>query len=157
MFWLSLLLFVIAAVTAFGLFGYGGRTLADGGRAGLLRGLAALCGGAACALYGWGLLSVAGAVLSAQDGGTDSAPPQVCRTPGWWERHQKGVETVDHSVRFVPLGFVCGTSDGKSYDTGHVPGYVNPAALGLALGGTGCAVAAGYATELRARRAGALE
>lgn len=84
MFLPSLLLVVIAAVTAFGLLGYGGRTLADNGRAGLLRSLAAFCGAGACALYGWGLLYVGGAVLTAQDGGTDSAPPQSCRTPGWW-------------------------------------------------------------------------
>ncbi|MDT9701544.1 hypothetical protein RMT89_38190 [Streptomyces sp. P17] len=108
-------------------------------------------GAGACALYGWGLLFVGGAVLTAEDGGTDSSPPQSCRTPGWWERHQRGSEIVDYSVRFVPLGFVCETSDGGSYDNGDVPGYVNPAALGLALAGAGCAVAAGYATEVRAR------
>ncbi|MDT9700783.1 hypothetical protein RMT89_34160, partial [Streptomyces sp. P17] len=55
MFWLILLFVVIAAVTAVGLLGYGGTTLADSGRAGLLRGLAALCGAGTCALYGWGL------------------------------------------------------------------------------------------------------
>lgn len=60
-------------------------------------------------------------------------------------------------MRFVPLGFVCETSDGGSYGNGDVPAYVNPGALGLALGGAGCAVGAGYATELRARRSGGFE
>ncbi|MDQ0601449.1 hypothetical protein QF037_005794 [Streptomyces canus] len=90
--------------------------------------------------------------MTAQDGGTDSAPPQSCRTPGWWERHEQGIEIVDWSVSYVPLGFVCETSDGGSYDNGDVPGYVNPAALGLALTAAGCAVGSKYATELRTRK-----
>ncbi|MDF3150229.1 hypothetical protein PBV88_56110, partial [Streptomyces sp. T21Q-yed] len=104
-----------------------------------------------CALYAWGLLAVCGAVMVAEDGGTDSAPPRSCRTAGWWERHQQGIEIVDYKVTYVPLGFVCETSDGGSYDNGDVPGYVNPAALGLALTAAGGAIGSGYASELRAR------
>jgi hypothetical protein len=118
----------------------------------LLRSAAALAGALAAAMYALGLLGVLGAVMVAQDGGTDSAPPQSCRTPGWWERHQQGIEIVDHSVRFVPLGFVCETSDGGSYDNGDVPGFVNPGVAGFALVGAGAAIASGYVTELRARR-----
>lgn len=155
--WLSLLFFVIAAITAVALTGHGFGRLADRGlrRSGLpviLRGVAALTGAAALALYAFGLLGVIGAIMTAQDGGTDSAPPQSCRTAGWWERHEQGIEIVDWSVSYVPLGFVCETSDGGSYDNGDVPGYVNPAALGLALAAAGCAVGSGYATELRARK-----
>lgn len=155
--WLSLLFFVIAAITAVALTGHGFGLLADRGvrRSGLpviLRGVAALTGAAAFALYAFGLLGVIGAIMTAQDGGTDSAPPQSCRTAGWWERHEQGIEIVDWSVSYVPLGFVCETSDGGSYDNGDVPGYVNPAALGLALTAAGCAVGSGYATELRARK-----
>lgn len=155
--WLSLLFFVIAAITAVALTGHGFGRLADRGlrRSGLpviLRGVAALTGAAAFALYAFGLLGVIGAIMTAQDGGTDSAPPQSCRTAGWWERHEQGIEIVDWSVSYVPLGFVCETSDGGSYDNGDVPGYVNPAALGLALTAAGCAVGSGYATELRARK-----
>ncbi|MCX5333792.1 MULTISPECIES: hypothetical protein [unclassified Streptomyces] len=155
--WLSLLLFVIAAITAVALTGQGFGRLADRGirRSGLpviLRSLAALAGAAAVALYALGLLGVIGAIMTAQDGGTDSAPPQSCRTAGWWERHEQGIEIVDWSVSYVPLGFVCETSDGGSYDNGDVPGYVNPAALGLALTAAGCAVGSGYATELRTRK-----
>jgi hypothetical protein len=155
--WLSMLFLVIAVIVAFGLTGYGVGRLADRGvrRSGLpvlLRSAAALAGALAAAMYALGLLGVLGAVMVAQDGGTDSAPPQSCRTPGWWERHQQGIEIVDHSVRFVPLGFVCETSDGGSYDNGDVPGFVNPGVAGFALVGAGAAIASGYVTELRARR-----
>ncbi|WDF38412.1 hypothetical protein PBV52_17200 [Streptomyces sp. T12] len=153
---LILLFVVVAVIGAVGLCGYGGRTLADHGlrRASapaVLRGVAALAGAGGCALYAWGLLAVCGAVMVAEDGGTDSAPPRSCRTAGWWERHQQGIEIVDYKVTYVPLGFVCETSDGGSYDNGDVPGYVNPAALGLALTAAGGAIGSGYASELRAR------
>lgn len=147
---------LIAVIAAVGLCGYGSRTLADHGirRASapvVLRGLAALAGAGACALYAWGLLAVCGAVLAAEDGGTDSAPTPSCRTPGWSERHLQGVDIVDYTVTYVPLGFVCETSDGGRYDNGAVPGYVNPAVTGLALTAAGCAIGAGYSAELRAR------
>ena len=151
-----LLFVVIAVITAFGLCGYGARTLADRraqrtGASGLLRGLAALAGAGVCVMYAWGLLAVMGAVMTAEDGGTDSSPPRSCRTAGWSERHLQGIEIVGYRVTYVPLGFVCETSDGGSYDNGDVPGYVNPAVLGLALTAAGCAIGAGYASELRAR------
>ncbi|MGW6906516.1 hypothetical protein [Streptomyces sp. NPDC054940] len=158
MFLLLLLFLVVTSIVAVGLCGYGGSTLAEHGirRSSVpvrLRGFAALAGAGACALYAWGLLAVCGAVLTAEDGGADSSPPQSCRTQGWWERHQQGIEIVGHSVSYVPLGFVCETSDGGSYDNGDVPGYVNPGVVGLALTGAGCAIGAGYASELRARAA----
>ncbi|MFJ8533152.1 hypothetical protein [Streptomyces sp. NPDC093591] len=156
MFLLILLFAVVAVIVAVGLCGYGGRTLSDHGlrRAGapaVLRGVAALAGAGACALYAWGLLAVCGAVMTAEDGGTDSSPPRSCRTAGWSERHQQGIEIVDYKVTYVPLGFVCETSDGGSYDNGDVPGYVNPAVLGLGLTAAGGAIGSGYASELRAR------
>ncbi|MFF4052105.1 hypothetical protein ACFYZ5_36245 [Streptomyces chartreusis] len=156
MFLLILLFVLIAVITAIGLAGHGIRTLADRrerrtGVPGTLRGIAALAGAGAFALYAWGLLAVCGAVMVAEDGGTDSAPPQSCRTPGWWERHERGIEITDHKVTYMPLGFVCETSDGGSYDTGDVPGYVNPGVPALALTAAGCAIGAGYVTELRAR------
>lgn len=154
---LNLLFVLVAAVVSFALAGYGFARLAErgvwrGDPDALLRGLGALFGAVAAGLCAWGLLIVVGAVLTAEDGGTDSAPPQSCRTAGWWERHQRGVEIVDHSVSYLPLGFVCETSDGGSYDNGDVPGYLNPALLGFALAGAGCAISAGYVSEMRARR-----
>lgn len=154
MWFLSLLFLVIAAVTVFGLVGYVCSVLARRGERRVeptmaLRMSAALAGAAAIAVYAWGLLHVAGSLMEAEDGGTDSAPARPCRTSGWLERHERGIEISGYSVSYVPLGFVCETSDGGSYDI--VPGYVDPAAVGFALAGAGCAVSAGYVTELRAR------
>jgi len=154
---LNLLFVLVAAVLAFALAGYGFGRLAECGvrRAELpilLRGLGGLAGAVAAALYAWGLLIVVGAIVTARDGGTDSAPPQSCRTAGWWERHERGVDIVDYSVSYIPLGFVCETSDGGTYDNGDVPGYLNPALLGFALAGAGCVISAGYVSERRARR-----
>lgn len=156
---LLILLFVLVlVVTGVALFGHGCGLLAERGilRASLpvwLRALAALCGAVAAGVYACGLLIVVLSTLSAEDGGTDSSPARPCRTAGWWERHQRGVEIVGHSVSFVPLGFVCETSDGGRYDNGDVPEFVNPGTLGFALAGAGCAVGSGYATRLAARGA----
>ncbi|MCT9084790.1 hypothetical protein [Streptomyces fulvoviolaceus] len=116
-----------------------------------LRRLAVLAGAVAAAAYAWGLLHVAGAVMEAEDGGTDSAPIRPCRTAGWPERERGGAGIVDYSVSFVPLGFACETQGGGSYTTEHVPAYVNPVALGCALAAAGLGVSSGYASELRAR------
>ncbi|MER5993073.1 hypothetical protein [Streptomyces viridosporus] len=158
--WLVALLFaVMMVVCCFGLVGYGFGSVADGlagrkeRRPAVLRGTAALAGACALAVYTWGLLGIAGAWMEAEDGGTDSAPVRSCRTPGWLERSAAGVEITGYRVSVVPLGFVCETSDGGSYDNGDVPGYVNPAALGLALAAAVCAVSAGYASERGARAA----
>ncbi|MET9383444.1 hypothetical protein ABZY09_20830 [Streptomyces sp. NPDC002928] len=153
---LNLLFIVIAAVIVFGLVGYGCGVLARHGvrRAGpivALRALGALSGAVAVGVYALGLLGVVGALLAAEDGGADSAPVQSCRTSGWLGRHERGIDIVDYSVSYVPLRFVCETSDGGSYDNGDVPGYVNPVALGFALAGAGCALSAGYVSERRAR------
>jgi hypothetical protein len=152
---LLLLLFIPAGlVTAFAFVGHGFATL---GRFGLRRAgrevwfrcLASFLGAVAVALYTWGLLLVAGAVLEAEDGGTDSSPLRPCRTPGQWER---ALTVVDYTVDYVPLRFVCETTDGGSYVAESVPGYVNPAVLGFALAATGCAGAAAFEPERRARR-----
>ncbi|MFF0445701.1 hypothetical protein ACFYT4_04625 [Streptomyces sp. NPDC004609] len=107
----------------------------------LFRGLAALLGAVAVAVYTWGMLHVSSSVLSAEDGGTDSSPIPSCRTPGWKERTEaNGI--IDYSVDYVPLRFVCETNDGGSYATDSVPGYVNPTVLVLALAATVCVGAA---------------
>lgn len=60
---------------------------------------------------------------------------------------------VDYTVSYVPLGFVCETTGGGGYDSGSVPGYVNPAALGFGLAGV-AAVAAGRRAAVSRSAAG---
>jgi hypothetical protein len=149
--YLLLLLIPAGLVVPFAFAGYGFGTL---GRVGLrhadrqvwLRSLAALLGAGAAALYAWGLLGVGGAVLDAEDGGTDSAPLRPCRTPGQWER---ALHVVDYTVDYVPLRFVCVTKDGGSYAAEAVPGYVNPGVVGFALAGVVCAGTAAFASQRR--------
>lgn len=151
---LLLLLIPAGLVTTCALLGYG---LSGLGRAGLrrtdrrawLRSAAALLGAVAAGLYTWGLLLVAGAVLEAEDGGTDSAPLRPCRTPGEWER---ALTVIDYSVDYVPLRFVCETTGGGSYSAEVVPGHVNPTVLLVALAAAGCAVGARLNPAGRARR-----
>ncbi|MFE9636191.1 hypothetical protein [Streptomyces sp. NPDC006463] len=150
---LLLLLIPAGLVAAFGFFGYGLVTLGRIGRRRTgppvwQRGLAALLAGVAAAFYTWGLLHVAGAVVDAEDGGTDSSPLRPCRTPGQWER---ALTVVDYTVDYVPLRFVCETTGGGRYAAESVPGYVNPAVLGFALAAAVCAGAAAVGSERRAR------
>ncbi|MFD7293320.1 hypothetical protein ACFV9W_08535 [Streptomyces sp. NPDC059897] len=140
--------FLGSLVGACALLGYGCGQLS--GKRDALRGAAALAGAVAAALYAWGLLGVAGAVLTAEDGGTGSSPVIPCRTGDMG----RDAHIVDYTVRYVPLGFVCETSDGRgSYATDDVPGYVNPGAALFGLSAVVGAVGVGYRGELRARRA----
>ncbi|OIJ64381.1 hypothetical protein WN71_029500 [Streptomyces mangrovisoli] len=150
-----LLLFIPAGVVLTCFFiGYG---LGSIGRVGVraadrrmwLRTAGALLGAVAVALYTWGLLCVAGAVLDAEDGGTDSSPLRPCRTPGQSER---ALTVVDYSVAYVPLRFVCETDDGGSYTADSVPPHLNPAVLGAGLAAAGCALAAAWDQERHAGR-----
>jgi hypothetical protein len=106
-----------------------------------------LLGDVAAALYPWGLLHVASAVVEAEDGGTNSSPLRPCRTPGHWER---ALSVVNYTVDYVPLRFVRETKDGRSYAAESVPGYVNPAVLCFALAAAVCAVAAVLESQRRA-------
>lgn len=107
-------------------------------RADWLRGVAVAAGLVAGGAYLLGLAAVGVAVLDAEDGGTDSAPYRPCRTEGWLERSAQGIDIVDYSVGYVPLAFRCETSDGGVYDSGDVPEWVNPVAVGGALLAAGC-------------------
>ncbi|MGC9377500.1 hypothetical protein [Streptomyces sp. MH13] len=110
--------------------------------------VAGVAGGAAVLLYLWGLLCVGFAAMEAEDGGTGSAPPRPCRTGVPPELSGR---VIDHSVSYLPLRFSCETTDGDAYDSADVPGYVNPGVAVLALTAVAGAVAAGCASELRAR------
>ncbi|NEB04891.1 hypothetical protein [Streptomyces sp. SID13726] len=151
MFLLIPLLILVLVVTGCGLLGYGAGRTADcfarlGDLPSGLRGVAALAGAVAAAVYAWGLLHVGGAVLDAEDGGANSSPILPCRSD------ERAAHVTDYSVSFIPLDFVCETNDGDSYPTDDVPAYITPVAVGLALAAAGCAVSSGYVTELRARR-----
>ncbi|RDG39042.1 hypothetical protein [Streptomyces corynorhini] len=146
----SLLLLLLPAglITVFVLAGYGFGRL---GRVGLrhadttlwLRSASALLIAGAAAVYTWGLLHVAGAVVQAEDGGTNSSPMLPCRSSA------RAESVIDYTVDYVPLQFVCLTSDAGRYDSRSVPGYVNPVALTLALAGVvvGSALALGSGEE----------
>ncbi|GAA3794989.1 hypothetical protein ACFS5L_30705 [Streptomyces phyllanthi] len=144
----------VAAVFAF--VGYGLRTLDREGLRGSgpgpgLRALGALAGAGAAAVYVWGLLHVVGSVVEAEDGGTNSSPIRPCRMPG---READVVHVVDYSVQYMPLRFVCEDGDGDGYASDDVPGYINPVVVALALTGAALAIAAGFASEHRARAGG---
>ncbi|MFG2318357.1 hypothetical protein [Streptomyces tendae] len=154
MFLVLLLVVVVAVVTAVGLTGHGASVLAarrarGPGAGPAPRALAAFAGAAAVAVYAWGLLHVTGAVMES-NGGAGSAPAPPCRTPG---NEERALHVIDQSVSFLPLGFVCETTDGGAYTSDDVPGYVNPGAAALALTAVACAVAAGRAAGPRTRAA----
>ncbi|MCF6524240.1 hypothetical protein [Streptomyces sp. JJ36] len=145
--------FLAGVAAVLGFLGYGIQTLVRHGvrRSGavpVLRAGAAFAGAVATAVYLWGTLYVAGAVLEAEDGGAGSAPLPPCRIAG---REEEVGHVIDYTVDFVPLRFFCETSDGGGYATHDVPGYVNPAAASLALTAASLAIAAGFASERRAR------
>ncbi|MGY0023897.1 hypothetical protein [Streptomyces sp. cg35] len=122
----TFLVLIVALIAACSFLGFGVSTLGRADRR--AAGWAGLAAAAACALYAWGALHVAGAVMDAEDGGTGSAPLRPCRSgpqvadPGYLGYH----------VDFVPLRFVCETKGGGEYVADTVPPYVNPALLGLA-------------------------
>ncbi|MFC9601982.1 hypothetical protein ACFTTN_00755 [Streptomyces niveus] len=135
-----LLFIVVGLIAVFALAGYGFGGL---GRAGLrhadaavwLRSLIALLGCVAAALYTWGLIHVAGAVAQAEDGGTSSSPSPPCRSS------PQAAHVIGYTVDYVPLRFVCETTESGGFDAKSVPGYVNPAALGFALASVACGAA----------------
>lgn len=148
---LIVLIVVVGSVVVFGLTYHGLGALARRGkrnpsRTGVLWWFAVVTGAALIALYAWGMLAVGFAVLDAEDGGVDSSPFRPCRTPGW-----EGRDIVAYKADFLPVRFVCETSDGGSYVTESVPDYVNPGLLGLALATAGFGVSATLGSKSRAR------
>ncbi|MFD5265462.1 hypothetical protein [Streptomyces sp. NPDC058335] len=139
---LLLLIFPGGLIAAFAFTGYAFGSL---GRVGLraadrtvwLRGAAALVAAVASLLYTWGLLHLVGAVVEAAEDGTESAPLSDCVPSGQEERAST---VVDYTVSYVPLRFVCETSDGGSYTSDTVPDYVNPGVLVLGLTAAGVAL-----------------
>jgi hypothetical protein len=149
------LLFLLPAapVAAFGLFGYAfGRRGAWRSGVDRLRSTAAVLGAAATCVYGLGLLGLAGAVMDAEDGGVDSAPLLPCRVPGDPER---AMHVTGYTVGYLPVRFVCETSNGDDYAPETAPGWVGTAAAGLALAAAAAACGAAAAGARPARRGAA--
>ncbi|MEU3494380.1 hypothetical protein ABZ747_12920 [Kitasatospora cineracea] len=91
--------------------------------------LALLLSGAALLVLGLVLLHLAGAVFTAEEGGTDSSPMRPCRIPGKPAEH-----VIDYRIDLVPaVGFSCVLTDGSSYGTDEVPAHLTPLAAGLGL------------------------
>ncbi|MFJ9641512.1 hypothetical protein ACWEPM_19140 [Streptomyces sp. NPDC004244] len=124
--------FVFAARAVGVLARAGGLRRADNGAWSRLAGHARAA--VAVAVYAWGLLYVTGAVMSAEDGGTNPVPLPPCRTAGW-EYRAEGI--VGYRVGYLPLRFVCEVDDIGDYAT-SVPGYVNPAVFLLVLAAADC-------------------
>ncbi|MFK0259423.1 hypothetical protein [Streptomyces sp. NPDC090445] len=104
----------------------------------------------AVGVYAWGLLCVTGAVVSAEDGGTNSIPILPCRTPGW-EYRAEGIS--GYRVEYVPLRFVCEADDVGDYTT-SVPDYVNPVFFFLGLGAAACLTVAALDSDGSGEQAG---
>ncbi|MFD5709318.1 hypothetical protein ACFWHW_02820 [Streptomyces pharetrae] len=152
MVFLSLLLLLVCALAVFGFLGYGGQTFAGGLRRQslpeVLRGGSAIAAAVAAGAYGWGLVGVTGALVDAQDGGTGSAPVRACRTAG----QRADGQVTGYRVDWLPIRFVCETSDGGSFGSGAVPAYVTPLVLGFGPAAAGGAVCSAWVVEVRVRQ-----
>ncbi|MFE7414319.1 hypothetical protein [Streptomyces laurentii] len=110
---------LVAALTAFGLAGYGFRTIGRGGPAGVARGGAALAGALAAVAYAWGLGS-----LVRDESGT----AQACQDANRALFGQVGA----FEVSYLPPALDCRLSGGGSYPAA-VPGFVTPVMTGCAV------------------------
>lgn len=110
---------------------------------GRLRAAALLVGAGAVAVYAWGLLNLAYAVMRAEDGGTGASPIESCREVG-----PQVASMVDgYGVSLFPMHFECHLTGGGSYVTSSVPGYVTPATVALGLIAVICAALATRTAE----------
>lgn len=114
----------VALVAVPGLLGYGIVTLARRSRASLadraLRCLAALAAAAAIGVYAAGALSMFQDETAANQACAEAVGPALAGRIDGYE------------TSFVPLRFACRVDGADSYEV-FVPGWTNPAALGLAV------------------------
>ncbi|MGK5627564.1 hypothetical protein [Streptomyces sp. URMC 123] len=141
---LTLLVPLIGLAVAGAFAVYGCSTLARHGvrRSGagpVLRGLAGLAAAASAAVYVWG----AGHLVM-----DESMLAQACRAALGPER----AAAVDgYEVSYLPPRLGCRADGDVLHATTAVPGYVNPAWVGLALAAVALGVLAGLASEYRTR------
>ncbi|MDQ0750843.1 hypothetical protein QF034_005074 [Streptomyces africanus] len=110
---------IVAAVTAFGLAGYGFSAIGRGGPGAVARGGAALAGALAAVAYVWGLVS-----LFLDESGT----AQACQdaNPSLYG------QVSGYSVSYLPPALDCRMSSGGSYSAA-VSGFVTPVMTGCAV------------------------
>ncbi|WP_033312930.1 hypothetical protein RFN58_29355 [Streptomyces iakyrus] len=117
----------------------------------LLRRAAVTAAWAAAAVYSLGLFSVLVSEWDFDDG-ANSVPAPACRD-GFDPATIQGLS--HHRSSYLPLRFDCVREDGSVYSSDPDYGWMNGASASLALSAALFAIGAGYATELRARRAAA--
>ncbi|MER7404184.1 hypothetical protein ABT373_17230 [Streptomyces sp. NPDC000070] len=116
--------------------------------------------GRAAAMAAWGAVSVYSlgffAVWDSEQAfgdGTASVPAPAC-LDGFDPATTQGLS--HHRSSYLPLRFDCVRDDGTVYSSDSSYVWMNWATACLALSAALLAIAAGYATELRARKAGAI-
>ncbi|MFF7771333.1 hypothetical protein ACFZC7_33090 [Streptomyces massasporeus] len=117
----------------------------------LLRRAGATAAWAATAVYSLGLFGVL-ASEHAFGHGADSIPAPACRD-GFDEATREGLS--HHRSSYLPLRFDCVRDDGSVYSSDPDYGWMNATSAALALAAALLFIGAGYATELRARKAAA--
>ncbi|MGF1236782.1 hypothetical protein ACQSME_05915 [Streptomyces sp. 2-6] len=117
----------------------------------LLRRGALFAGCGAAAVYSLGLFGVL-ASESQFDDGADSVPAPACRD-GFDPETVRGLS--HHRSSYLPLRFDCVRADGSVYSSDPSYTWINWTSLSLALAAALLVVGAGYAAEVRARRAAA--
>ncbi|MFI2636526.1 hypothetical protein ACH5A2_40105 [Streptomyces collinus] len=115
----------------------------------LLRRAAATAAWAAAAVYSLGFFSVLVSESDVNDG-ANSVPAPACRD-GFDPATIQGLS--HHRSSYLPLRFDCVREDGSVYSSDAAYGWMNGASASLALSAALFAIGAGYATELRARKA----
>ncbi|WP_424569725.1 hypothetical protein [Streptomyces sp. CH-036] len=89
----------------------------------LLRGTAVFAAAATAVLYLLGLLLV-GLTVSEVGSGTNSTPMHQCV---YASNVPEGARVETHEVRYLPVHILCRTTDGRVFNSGTVPSWLNPA------------------------------
>lgn len=89
----------------------------------LLRGTAIFAASVTVVLYLFGLLLV-GLTVSEVGSGTNSTPMHQCV---YAPNVPEGAHVETHEVRYLPVQILCHTTDGRVFNSGMVPSWLNPA------------------------------
>ncbi|MFI0876254.1 hypothetical protein ACH4TM_17870 [Streptomyces parvus] len=89
----------------------------------LLRGTAIFAAAATAVLYLLGLLLV-GLTVSEVGSGTNSTPMHQCV---YASNVPEGAQVETHELHYLPVHILCRTTDGREFNSGTVPSWLNPA------------------------------